>query len=115
MKKEKIERWAWGALAGMILTMIIGFSMGGWVLGGTAVRQGEEMARDAVINRLAPICLAQFNQDPEREGKLREFQSINVWNTEKFVKDQGWATMPFEKEPDDLVADACTALIKRNN
>ena len=35
----------------------VGVGWGGWVTGGTARQTAEAMARDAVVQRLAPICV----------------------------------------------------------
>jgi hypothetical protein len=91
--------------------MIIGFAWGGWVTGGTAQTTAEEMAEDAVIERLTPICVAQFNQDPERDKKLKELKDYDSWKRDEYVRKQGWATMPFEKEPDREVAEKCAEQI----
>ena len=112
-KKEKIKTGVWGAVGGAIIAMIIGFAWGGWVLGSNSLDMGEEMARNAVVERLAPICVAQFNQDPERDKKLKILKEKNSWDRDRYVKDQGWATMPFEKEPDSRVADRCSELIMK--
>ena len=101
--------WSW--LASIILTMIIGFAWGGWVTGGTAQKMAEVMAEDAVVQRLAPICVAQFNQDPEKDQKLKELQEAKTYQRDDYVKDQGWATMPNEEEPDSRVADECAKLL----
>ena len=113
--KEKIKTGVWGAVGGAIITMIIGFAWGGWVLGSSSMNMGEEMVETAVVDRLTPICVAQFNQDPEKVKKLKEFKKTDSWKRDQYVKDQGWATMPFEKEPDRLVADKCAELIMKNN
>ncbi len=113
--KEKIKMGAWSAVGGAIIAMIIGFAWGGWVLGSTSLNMGEEMANAAVIDRLTPICVAQFNQDPEKEQKLKEIKALDSWKRDQYVKDQGWATMPFEKEPDSRVADRCSVLIMKNS
>ena len=113
MNKEKIKTSLWGAVGGAIIAIIIGFAWGGWVLGSNSLDMGEEMARNAVVERLAPICVAQFNQDPERDEKLKILKEKNSWDRDRYVKDQGWATMPFEKEPDSRVADRCSELIMK--
>ena len=115
VNKEKIKTGAWGAVGGAVIAMIIGFAWGGWVLGSNSMNMGEKMAQTAVLDRLTPICVAQFNQDPERDNKLKEFKKIDIWKRDQYVKDQGWATMPFEKEPDSRVAYECSALIMKNN
>jgi len=105
----------WGVVVGAVLTMIIGFAWGGWVSGSTSMNLGQEMAREAVIERLTPICVAQFNLDPNKVEKLKELTETDSWKRGQYVKDQGWATMPFEKEPDGRVADNCSQLIMKIN
>ena len=107
----KIKIGVWGAIGGAIITMIIGFAWGGWVTGGTAQTTAEEMADTAVLDRLTPICVAQFNQDPEKDKKLKELKEKSSWERDKYVKEQGWATMPYEKEPDSEVAGKCAEQI----
>ena len=108
---EKIKTSVWGAVVGAIIVMIVGFAWGGWVLGSTSLSLGEKMAQTAVIERLTPICVAQYNQDPEKDTKLIAFKEIDSWKRGQYVKEQGWATMPFEAEPDSRVADSCATLI----
>ena len=104
--KKAFVFWSWVAF--IILTMIVGFNWGGWVTGGTA----QKMTNDAVVQRLSSICVAQFNQDPQRDTKLKEFGKLrSSWKRDQYVRSQGWATMPFEKEPDRLVADRCAEQI----
>ena len=101
--------WSW--IASIILTMIIGFAWGGWVTGRTARTLAEDMAEDAVVERLAPICVAQFNQDPGKAAKLEELKEASGYQRRTFVQDQGWATMPGEEEPDRKVVDECVKLL----
>jgi hypothetical protein len=101
----------WAILGAMVLTMIVGFNWGGWVTGGTAQKMGVAMAQDAVVERLAPICVLQFNQDPDKAQKLIGFNEARTYQRDDFVKEQGWATMPGEEKPDNKVADACAKLL----
>jgi hypothetical protein len=111
VNKEKIKLGVWAAIGGAILTMIIGFAWGGWITGGTAQSRSEEMAADAVVARLVPICVEQFNKDQEKDKKLKELKEKSSWERDKYIKEQGWATMPYEKEPDDNVAEKCAEQI----
>jgi hypothetical protein len=106
---KTVAFWSW--MASIVLTMIIGFSWGGWVTGGTAEKMAEVMAKDAVVQRLVPICVAQFNQDLEKEQKFKELQEASSYQRDDYVKDQGWATMPGEEKPDSKVADECAKLL----
>ncbi len=71
----------------------------------------EEMAEDAVVGRLAPICVEQYNQDSEKDEKLKELKETNSWQRDDYVEKQGWATMPGEKEADSKVAKKCAELL----
>ena len=71
----------------------------------------EELAQKAAIARLAPICVEQFNQDPERDQKLKELKEESSWKKSGYARKQGWATMPGEKEPDSKIAGKCAELI----
>ncbi len=111
MNWEKITVGIWGAIGGAIVLAIIGFKWGGWVSGGTAQAMAEEMAVKAVVDRLTPICVAQFNQDPEKDQKLKELKKTDFWTRTSYVEKQGWATMPSEKKPDSKVAAECASQI----
>ena len=77
-----------------------------------AHKEAQVMARNAVIERLASICVAQFNQDPANILKLYELNGLtSSQQRAQFVQDHGWATISGEEIPDRKVADACTKLI----
>jgi len=97
----------WSMVGVIILTMIVGFNWGGWVTGGTA----KTMRNDAVTQRLSLICVGQYNQDPEKGQKLVELQDTRSFDRDDYVKEQGWATMPGETNPDSKVANGCAKLI----
>jgi hypothetical protein len=73
------------------------------------------MARAAVITRLAPICVVQFNQDPGKAQKLIALKALSSYARGDYAEKQGWATMPGEATPDGYVADACATLLMQNN
>jgi hypothetical protein len=98
----------WIVIGAIILTMYLGFSQAGWVTGGNALRMVEDASEDAVIARLAPICVTQFDQEFESDQRLTEFKELtSSGRRTTFVKDQGWATMPGESTPDNKVASEC--------
>ena len=83
----------WSVVAAVILTMIVGFSWGGWVTGGTAQKMAEVAATKAVVERLSLICVDQFSQDPDKAQKLIAFIDTKSYQRDDYVTDQGWATM----------------------
>lgn len=102
---------AWACVISVILTIVVGFTWGGWVTAGSAQSAAETMAKDAVVQRLVPICVSQFNMDPDKVLKLDELTALTSYQQGAYVRDQGWATISGEEKPDRKVADACTDLL----
>jgi len=111
MNLEEIKPVLLGAVGGGIVLAVIGFAWGGWVTGGTAEKMAEELAQTTVVARLAPICVEQYNQDSEKDQKLKELKEESSWKGSDYAKNQGWATMPGEKEADSKVAAKCAELL----
>ena len=92
---------------GAVVLLIVIFSAGWVVTSSSAKSMAHEISANAVLDRLAPIAVAQFMQDPNRENRLTEMKKLDFWgdnNRSDYVKKQGWATMPGDKEPDNNVA-----------
>ena len=101
----------WACVASVVLTIIVGFAWGGWVTGGNSQKAAKTMATDAVIQRLAPICVSQFGLDPDKTQKLVELTDMSSRSRVQYVQDQGWATISGDERPDRRVADACSKLL----
>jgi dienelactone hydrolase len=104
----------WGAVLGSILTMIVGFSWGGWSTSSTARQVATNQADAAVTAALVPICLAGEKADVARAKKLGELTAItSSYEQTEFVMKTGWATFPGQADPNREVAQACaSALLK---
>jgi hypothetical protein len=107
MKREYIKPLLWGMAAGVVLCLIVIFSTGWVMTSGTANERIEQMAQKSVLDKLAPICVEQFMQDPNREILLTELKDLDYWKRGDYVKERGWATMPGSKTPDNDVAVEC--------
>jgi hypothetical protein len=101
----------WLSVAVMVATMIVGFTWGGWVTGGTAQATAKAMAEDAVVHRLSSICVAAAQHDPQRQQKLKDLHAANEWDRADYVQKAGWATMPGDKDPDSKVAGECAKVL----
>jgi hypothetical protein len=53
--------------------------------GGTARQTAEAMVRDAVVQRLAPICVVQSGRDPARAPKLIALKDESAWQRGEYV------------------------------
>ena len=83
----------WSCLGTAVVTMIIGFAWGGWMTGGAAQTMSDKMSAEAVVERLAPMCVAQFLLDPAKAEKLVELKDMSNYSRADFVMKQGWATI----------------------
>lgn len=113
MKKEDIKPAAWGAVCGAVALLIVIFSMGWVVTSSTAQDMARQTAQEAVIAKLAPICVAQFSQGANGEGSLAQMKALDSWKRPDFVKEKGWATMPGSDSASSDIASECADRLMR--
>jgi hypothetical protein len=54
---DSLKRLLQGAAAGALVTMIVGFSWGGWTLGNSVETVARAQTGSAIAATLAPICV----------------------------------------------------------
>jgi hypothetical protein len=108
---EKAKPMLMGAAGGAVALAIVGFGFGGWVTGGTAEEMANDRANSAVIAALAPICVAQFQQQSDSDSRLSELNDIRSYQRAAFIEEGGWATMPGSDAGSKDVARACAEMI----
>jgi hypothetical protein len=96
-----------GAVLGAAALAIVGFTLGGWVTGGTAEKMAADQARLEVVTALVPICIAQSSQDPQVAETLAQLKDAIGYQRADMLMKAGWATMPGSSDPDRNVAKAC--------
>ena len=111
MKKENIKLFAWGMAAGAVVLLIVVFSTGWMITSGSAKAEARQISSEAVLDRLGPISVAQFMEDPNKDARLKELKELDSWKRADFVKVQGWAIMPGEQKADYDVANECAMLL----
>ena len=102
----------WACAATAVATMIVGFSWGGWVTGGTS-RTLATTAGDLARGELASvICVERFNAAPDSAARLVELKALtDNYKKRQFVEAGGWATMPGQTSPDRRAAEGCVAAL----
>src|SRR3989440_11217343 len=81
----------WGAVLGSVLTMIVGFSYGGWTTSSTAARLAKQQADTAVTTALVALCVAQAQADRAGVEKLGEFKALAAsYDQKEVVNKTGW-------------------------
>jgi hypothetical protein len=107
----KTKPMIWGAVGGAVACMIVGFSWGGWVTGGTARKDAATAAHDAVVVALAPICADRFRAQGDAPAKIAELAKESSWERGNVVEKSGYALMPGSKKTDFDVARACAEML----
>jgi hypothetical protein len=99
---------AWGAVAGAIAIMILGFTSFGWMLGSTAEKMASQRAETAVVAALTPICVEKFQHQAGAAEKLAEFKKASSsWDRRSLIEKGGWAITPGGETSNSAVAAAC--------
>ena len=103
------EHTFWVALGSVVVTLVIGFGMAGWVTGGTAQKMSEEAAAAAHHKLATAVCVQEFMRAADAKARLAKLRALEYWERDDHLVSGGWATMPGEKEADSAVAEMCAA------
>ena len=104
---------AWAFVFGSILTMIVGFSWGGWTTGSGADRLAYERSQAAVTAALVPVCLDKSKADPAAAKKLGAIRALtSSFDQRDAVLKEGWATIGAGEGNRD-VADLCASQLAK--
>ena len=91
----------WSCLGSIVVALIIGFTWGGWVTGGTAHEMAEEAAEEAQAQLAASVCVDRFMASPDARTQLTSLREIeSSWQQENFVEEGGWVTIAGEEYDD---------------
>lgn len=85
--------WFWSVVGAVVLTMIIGFTAGGWTTSGTASEMAEDAARDARAHLVANLCVEKFVTTANATSNLEELKETSSLQRDNFITDGGWATI----------------------
>jgi alpha/beta superfamily hydrolase len=108
LQGESRTRLLQGMAIGVVASVVIGFSWGGWTTAGTANRLAAEQADTAVVSALTPICVEKFLQNSDAKANLAVLQKISSnWEQGDYVQKGGWATQPGATSSDYHLARAC--------
>jgi hypothetical protein len=108
LQGESRTRLLQGMAAGAVAAMVIGFSWGGWMTGGSASRLADEQADSAVVAALTPVCVEKFLQDNNAKANLAALRKISSnWEQGEYLQKGGWVTQPGATSSDYHLARAC--------
>jgi alpha/beta superfamily hydrolase len=94
-------------MASAVASIVIGFSWGGWMTGGTATRLSAERADTAVMAALTPVWVEKFMLKSDAKANLAILQMISTnWEQGQNLEKGGWATRSGATSSDYQLASA---------
>ncbi len=97
----------WACVACVVLTLVLGFTWGGWVTGGTAREMVEDATEEARVQLAAAVCVDEFIKTADARTQLAELEELSSYRRGEFLEEAGWGVIPGTGEIDDEVADRC--------
>lgn len=110
LQGEQLTRLLQSAVAGAVVTMILGFGWGGWQLHSKAEKLAQQSANEALVAALAPICVDKFQHATDAKTTLAALKATDSWNQDTFIEKGGWATFPGSAN-NRMVAEACAKIL----
>lgn len=85
------KTWIWSIIGSSALTMLIGFTAGGWMTSGGATVMSATAARDARAELAASLCVNRFVSSETAATKFAELKDASFWQRDELIRKGGWA------------------------
>lgn len=103
--------WIWSCVGAAALTMIVGFTVGGWTTSGTVEEMVAEAEYDARAQLASTICVERFVSAPDASSRLAELKDTPSYQQDDFVEEGGWTTLAGMDEAVDGASDLCASTL----
>ncbi|MEO3387655.1 hypothetical protein [Mesorhizobium sp. CAU 1741] len=104
--KPSKTMWFWTTAGAVVVTMIVGFTAGGWVTGGSARSMAEDAARDGRAELASSLCVEKFTASATA-ANLAELKETSSYQQDNFIEDGGWTTLAGLEDAVPGAADLC--------
>lgn len=84
----------WTAAGASVLTMIVGFTWGGWETGNSARSMASDAADASHAELAAAVCVENFRHSNEARVQLQELVELTGYRQRQFVESAEWAVLP---------------------
>jgi hypothetical protein len=101
-----------GAGIGALAVAVLGFTLGGWVTGGSAQTRMDTAVSEALVAAMTPYCVAR-STDPKAADQLAAIKAERTFlGARDLIAKAGWATSLGAEKPEPAVADACARQLR---
>lgn len=97
----------WACVGCAVGAIIVGFTWGGWVTGGTARSMAEDASAGARDQLVAAICVDRFQAGTDAVAQLVALKALKNWDRNSFIEKGGWMTMPDKGASTSAAARLC--------
>jgi hypothetical protein len=102
----------WSCLGSVVVALVVGFTWGGWVTGGTARDMAETAGDESRWELASVICVEKFLAAPDAQAQLVALKAIDSsYRQRQFIEEGGWAVMPSKDEATRQAADLCAKVL----
>lgn len=102
----------WSCVGSVAATIAIGFTLGGWVTGGTAQQEALAASDEARYELAAVICVENFLASPNARTQLVDLKEIDSsFRQRQFIEEGNWAVMPDREAGARQAAAQCAAML----
>ncbi|TPI10448.1 hypothetical protein FJW06_23020 [Mesorhizobium sp. B4-1-3] len=99
--------WFWTVVCAVVLTMIVGFTAGGWTTAGTAAEMAKTSAIKAKAELAANLCVQKFITASNASDNLAKLKGTSSYQRDSFISDGGWVKLSGIKNDVVGAADLC--------
>lgn len=102
----------WSCVGSVVVALVAGFTLGGWVTGGTARDMVQSAGQEARFDLASAICVERFMTPPDVRARLTELQEIgSTFRQRQFIEEGDWAIMPGQDAASRQAADLCARVL----
>ena len=121
-KKSVQQRWDdlqpsksmlfWSCAGSVAVALIVGFTWGGWVTGGTAQDMAQTAGDKSRYELASVICADKFMAAANAKAQLTELKAIeSSYAQRQFIDAGGWAIMPGQEKAARQAAELCAKVL----
>ena len=99
--------WVWSVVGAVVLTMVIGFSVGGWTTAGSASEMAKTSAIKARAELVANLCVEKFITASDASQNLAKLKDTASYQRYTFISDGGWVKLAGMKSDAPGAASLC--------
>ena len=108
------QKWTyglWGAVAGAVITVSVGFYLGGWQTTSSANRMANELSQTSVNAALAPFCVDRFRKSADAAQSAELLKFTTNYDRGTFLEKGGYTSLPGSTATNWAVGRACGDLL----